>query len=96
MPESDAAPVLTASELVAGYLPGIHILNSVLVDVFAGEVRCVLGPNGTGKSTLLKVLFGFLPALSGEMRLGAPCWAMSPHTAWAPSARQHVSVSLEG
>jgi branched-chain amino acid transport system ATP-binding protein len=71
MPESDAAPVLTASELVAGYLPGIHILNSVLVDVFAGEVRCVLGPNGTGKSTLLKVLFGFLPALSGEMRLGA-------------------------
>jgi branched-chain amino acid transport system ATP-binding protein len=30
----------------------------------------VLGPNGTGKSTLLKVLFGFLPALEGEMRIG--------------------------
>jgi branched-chain amino acid transport system ATP-binding protein len=71
MPGSDAAPVLTARDLVAAYVPGIHILNGMSVDVFAGEVRCVLGPNGTGKSTLLKVLFGFLPALAGEMRLGA-------------------------
>jgi len=62
-----ASPVLSARNLVAGYLPGIHILNGVSVDVLAGEVRCVLGPNGTGKSTLLKVLFGFLPPLSGEI-----------------------------
>jgi ABC-type branched-subunit amino acid transport system ATPase component len=71
MPASDTQPVLTARDLVAGYVPGIHILNGMSVDVFAGEVRCVLGPNGTGKSTLLKVLYGFLPTLSGEMRLGA-------------------------
>ena len=70
MPGSDAAPVLTARDLVAGYLPGINILNGMSVDVCRGEVRAVLGPNGTGKSTLLKVLFGFLPALEGEMRLG--------------------------
>ncbi len=70
MPVSDAAPVLTARNLVAGYLPGINILNGMSVDVLRGEVRCVLGPNGTGKSTLLKVLFGFLPAQRGEMRLG--------------------------
>ncbi len=62
-----AAPVLSARNLVAGHLPGIHILNGVSVDVLPGEVRCVLGPNGTGKSTLLKVLFGFLPPLSGEI-----------------------------
>ena len=71
MPVSDAAPVLTARNLVAGYLPGINILNGMSVDVLRGQVRCVLGPNGTGKSTLLKVLFGFLPAQQGEMRLGA-------------------------
>src|SRR5580704_7418347 len=70
MPGSDAAPVLTARDLVAGYLPGINILNGMSVDVCRGEIRAVLGPNGTGKSTLLKVLFGFLPALQGEMRLG--------------------------
>ncbi|HEY6434007.1 MAG TPA: ABC transporter ATP-binding protein [Acetobacteraceae bacterium] len=63
MPET----VLAARNVVAGYLPGIHILNGMSVDVRPGEVRCVLGPNGTGKSTLLKVLFGFLPLLSGEI-----------------------------
>jgi branched-chain amino acid transport system ATP-binding protein len=63
MPEG----VLAARNLVAGYLPGIHILNGVSVDVLPGQVRCVLGPNGTGKSTLLKVLFGFLQPLSGEI-----------------------------
>src|SRR5512135_1973291 len=70
MPASDEAPVLTARNIVAGYLPGINILNGMSVDVMSGQVRCVLGPNGTGKSTLLKVLFGFLPAQQGDMHLG--------------------------
>ena len=70
MPESDAIPVLAARSLVAGYLPEINILNGMSVDVMRGQVRCVLGPNGTGKSTLLKVLFGFLPAQQGEIRMG--------------------------
>jgi branched-chain amino acid transport system ATP-binding protein len=64
------SPVLSARDLVAGYLPGVHILNGMSVDVFPGQIRCVLGPNGTGKSTLLKVLFGFLPAVSGEIDAG--------------------------
>ena len=63
-------PALTVRGVVAGYLPGINILNGMSVDVLPGEVRCVLGPNGTGKSTLLKVMFGFLPASAGEIRLG--------------------------
>jgi branched-chain amino acid transport system ATP-binding protein len=80
MPVSDARPVLTARNVVAGYLPGIHILNGMSVDVLKGQVRCVLGPNGTGKSTLLKVLFGFLPAQSGEMRLGeTPLHGIAAH-----------------
>ncbi len=63
------APCLAARNLVAGYLPGISILRGVSVDAVRGEIRCVLGPNGTGKSTLLKVLFGFLPASEGEVTL---------------------------
>ena len=43
MPVSDPAPVLTARNLVAGYLPGINILNGMSVDVMRGQVRCVLG-----------------------------------------------------
>jgi branched-chain amino acid transport system ATP-binding protein len=64
-------PWLVARHLIAGYLPGIDILRGVSVEATRGQVRCVLGPNGTGKSTLLKVLFGFLPARGGEIRLNA-------------------------
>ena len=69
MPDSDTTPVLTVRNVVAGYVPGINILNGMSVDVLRGQIRCVLGPNGTGKSTLLKAIFGFLPA-QGEIRLG--------------------------
>ena len=73
-------PALSARGLVAGYLPGIHILHGVSVDVLPGQVRCVLGPNGTGKSTLLKVLFGFLPPSRGEVRADdAPLAGVAPH-----------------
>ena len=80
MPTPASDPVLSARDLVAGYLPGIHILNGMSVDVMRGEVRCVLGPNGTGKSTLLKVLFGFLPSLAGETVFdGAPLNGVVSH-----------------
>ena len=75
-----AAPWLAARDLVAGYLPGIDILRGVSVEAQRGHVRCVLGPNGTGKSTLLKVLFGFLPLRSGEIHLdGHPLRSAPPH-----------------
>jgi ABC-type branched-subunit amino acid transport system ATPase component len=80
MQASDPSPALTARDVVAGYLPGINILNGVSVDVFKGQIRTILGPNGTGKSTLLKVLFGFLPAISGEMHVGATSLkGVAPH-----------------
>jgi branched-chain amino acid transport system ATP-binding protein len=74
------APWLSARHLAAGYLPGISILRGVSVDAVPGQIRCVLGPNGTGKSTLLKVLFGFLPPWEGEIYLaGRPAKGLPPH-----------------
>jgi ABC-type branched-subunit amino acid transport system ATPase component len=71
---------LVARDLVAGYLPGIDILRGVSVEAARGQVRCVLGPNGTGKSTLLKALFGFLDLREGEIRLGEEAASKtSPH-----------------
>jgi len=71
---------LIAQNLVAGYLPGISILRGVSVGAARGRIACVLGPNGTGKSTLLKVLFGFLPASEGEITLnGRSIRGVAPH-----------------
>ncbi len=79
MPDT-TAPWLVVRNLVAGYRPGIDILRGVSVEATRGQVRCVLGPNGTGKSTLLKVLFGFLPAREGEIHLdGQPLQSVGPH-----------------
>src|SRR5215469_3210272 len=79
-PPVTTAPWLVARDLVAGYLPSIDILRGASFEATRGQVRCVLGPNGTGKSTLLKVLFGFLPAREGEIRLdGNPLLAVPPH-----------------
>jgi branched-chain amino acid transport system ATP-binding protein len=62
-------PVLQATDLVAGYLPGINILNGCNIKIFPGELVGVIGPNGAGKSTLLKALFGLVPVRSGTVLL---------------------------
>lgn len=63
-------PVLVAQDVVAGYLPGIDILNGVNLDLSEGELVGIIGPNGAGKSTLLKSLFGLVSVRSGSVRLG--------------------------
>ena len=73
-------PCLAARGLVAGYLPGVSILRGVSVAAERGHIRCILGPNGTGKSTLLKVLYGFLSASEGEITLdGRSIKGVMPH-----------------
>lgn len=44
-----------------------HVLRNVAIDVLQGEVVHVSGPNGTGKTTLLRVLAGLLPAEQGTV-----------------------------
>ena len=43
------------------------VLNEIDLDVFAAETLAVIGPSGTGKSTVLKVLTGLLPPTSGSV-----------------------------
>jgi len=63
-----SAPRLSVEDLGYGYrghIVGHHV--SFAVD--AGEVLCVLGRNGEGKSTLFKTVLGLLPPLAGAVRV---------------------------
>ena len=61
------APLLTCRDVIAGYLPGVSILNGVDLDLHEGELVGVIGPNGAGKSTLVKALFGLVRITSGNV-----------------------------
>ncbi len=62
-------PLLDADELVAGYLPGVNILNGASLTLGQGEIVGIIGPNGAGKSTLLKALFGLVHISGGSLKL---------------------------
>jgi branched-chain amino acid transport system ATP-binding protein len=61
--------ILRSSDLVAGYIPEVNILNGCDVVVNAGEFVGIIGPNGAGKSTLLKAVLGQCKVRSGTVTL---------------------------
>ena len=61
--------VLRADNLIAGYLPGVNILNGADLYCQPGELVGIIGPNGAGKSTLLKALFGLVKIHEGSVTL---------------------------
>jgi ABC-type sugar transport system ATPase subunit len=64
----DSRTVLSAEGLVVARGKRV-LLDGVDLDLQRGEVAVVIGPNGVGKSTMLSVLAGLLPASGGKVRL---------------------------
>ena len=62
-------PLLVATDIVAGYIPGLPIVHGVSAHVSAGEVATIIGPNGAGKSTFLKALIGLVRIDRGTVTL---------------------------
>lgn len=62
-------PVVHVDNLVAGYLPGVNILNGCSLEARQGELIGIIGPNGAGKSTLLKAIFGQVKIREGHIYL---------------------------
>jgi iron complex transport system ATP-binding protein len=72
---------LAVEALSFGY-PGHVVGEAVSFMLAPGEVLCLLGPNGGGKSTLLKTVLGLLRPLGGTIRIDG-----DDTTAWPPRRR---------
>lgn len=66
---TSATPALSCSGIRASYGP-VQVLFDAGLTVGAGEMVALLGPNGVGKSTLLKVIGGLLKPDTGTVHLG--------------------------
>lgn len=59
--------ILQCKKLTKAYRSGVNVLNNFDLELPAGRIIGLLGPNGCGKSTLIKLISGLLRPTSGEI-----------------------------
>lgn len=67
---------IQATHLACGY-GGRVIIDDINMQIEKGEITCILGPNGVGKTTFFKTIQGFLKPLTGSIQLDGQeisCW----------------------
>jgi len=70
MPEShQAQPVIEIRDLGFRFESGPPVLEDVSLEVASGDFASVIGPNGGGKTTLVKIIVGLLTPTSGKIRV---------------------------
>lgn len=79
---TDAAEPLLAMEGIVVQFGDVRILDPARLRVEKGEIHALLGENGAGKSSLMKVLFGLYEKKAGRIRLrGEETNIQTPHDA---------------
>ena len=91
---NSSKPILELTDIHT-YYGNIHALKGVSLSISSGNIACLIGANGAGKSTTLLTIFGVQPARSGEIRFnGEPIQHLRPEqvaargVAQAPEGRQ--------
>ncbi|MFO1068553.1 MAG: sugar ABC transporter ATP-binding protein [Geminicoccaceae bacterium] len=77
-PDDAAPPVLAFRGLVKRF-GGTLAVDDVSFELRRGEILALLGQNGAGKSTVIKMLAGVYPADGGEFRFAGEAYAPSSH-----------------
>jgi branched-chain amino acid transport system ATP-binding protein len=67
-PRRNGQPVLELANVSTHYGP-IQVLRNVSMEIFPGEIVCLLGGNASGKTTTLKTVLGYVVPTEGEVRL---------------------------
>ena len=62
-------PILVCKNLTKSYKRGTPVLNGLNLEIPTGKIVGLLGPNGCGKSTLIKLVCGLLEPDSGELKV---------------------------
>ena len=65
-----SAPLLGATDIVAGYFGGLPVVHGISLEVAPREIVTLIGPNGAGKSTLLRAIAGLIAPEGGRILLG--------------------------
>ncbi|MDE6692525.1 MAG: ABC transporter ATP-binding protein [Muribaculaceae bacterium] len=88
---TESIPVISVRNLTQRYGSGRVIYSDLSFDVPEGRILGLLGKNGTGKTTTINILMGYLRPQSGECTIfGEPITEMSPHT------RARIALLIEG
>jgi zinc transport system ATP-binding protein len=67
---SSPAALITCADLAFGY-DGVLAVSGVTMTLAAGDYLCIVGGNGSGKSTFIKGVLGLLKPAAGSMRFAA-------------------------
>ena len=69
------------------------ILESLSLEVEQGQIVCLLGASGCGKTTLLKAIAGLLPLSSGQMSLN--CLTIDDGENWLPPEQRNIGMIFQ-
>lgn len=91
--------ILQVNHLIYRHASGAPaVLDDISLSLAAGEILCLLGPNGTGKTTLLRCLIGSLEPESGSIMIDGenrmPARQRALKLAYVPQAGSNGSLSL--
>lgn len=81
---------LEVRDVSCGYAGKPPVLKNISFDIASGDICCILGPNGVGKSTLFKTILHLLPVMNGRI-----CIDGEDMKKWSPKKVSSIMAYVE-